>query len=215
MQTNVTWHMKHSTAGSMLCSERIAGTPVAVYFIFAGESLGWVWLPRICLKSTGHMVFHLILLRSNYSAFLRSLRNFSTWPTLFLDELCLDWHVSSGSEGDLTAQTRPSRQVAPTAKLTDTNNTEQPRLTFQRKAVKAFHSRRAQETEATSLANNPSIQSIPALSSNNTTPTIPLQTHLSTVTNRDTNSNQHVEDEDSDDQPKPHKSLIFTSQIVN
>src|ERR1700679_3130457 len=61
--------MKHSTAGSMLCSERIAGTPVAVYFIFAGESLGWVWLPCICLKSTGYMVFHLILLRSNYSCY--------------------------------------------------------------------------------------------------------------------------------------------------
>ena len=40
MQANMTWNMKHSTASLMLCLEKIAETPVAVYFIFAVENLG-------------------------------------------------------------------------------------------------------------------------------------------------------------------------------
>ena len=111
---------------------------------------------------------------------------------------------------------RPSRQVALTSKLTDANNAEQPQLMFQQKAVEAFHSCHAEEAEAALQVANPSIQTIPAPSSDNMTPTMPPPRHkLSTVTNKDTDSNQHDEDENGDDQPKPHKSLIFTSQIVN
>lgn len=48
------------------------------------------------------------------------------------------------TERDLTAQTRivrPSRQIAPTSKLTDVNNIAQPELSFQRRAVQAFRTR--------------------------------------------------------------------------
>lgn len=48
------------------------------------------------------------------------------------------------SERDPTAQTRvtrPSRQIAPTSKLTDVNNIAQPELSFQRRAVQAFRTR--------------------------------------------------------------------------
>ena len=40
MQVNMTQNMKHSTTGLMLCLEKIAETPVAVYSTFTGESLG-------------------------------------------------------------------------------------------------------------------------------------------------------------------------------
>ena len=136
----------------------------------------------------------------------------------FFDELCFNWCVSSGSEGDPTVQTRPSRKAAPTSKLTDANNTERPQLPFQRKAVEAFRSRRAQELAGgTSLA-NPLIQSIPALPSDNTTLTIPPQPpkhNRSTVMDKDTDGDQNVEDKNIDDQRKPRKSLISTSQTVN
>ena len=59
-QVNVTQWMKHLSAGSMQCLERIAGIRMAVYFTFAGGSLGWDWLPRICPKSTGRMSWHRI-----------------------------------------------------------------------------------------------------------------------------------------------------------
>jgi hypothetical protein len=101
--------------------------------------------------------------------------------------------------------------VAPTSRLTDANNTEQTQLAFQRKAVEAFHSRRAQEAE-----DIPSIQMVPVPSSDNVTPTItPPKRNISTVTDKDGDSDKHVEDEDSDDQPKPRKSLVFTSQTVH
>ncbi|KAF8231968.1 hypothetical protein L208DRAFT_1466550 [Tricholoma matsutake] len=40
---------------------------------------------------------------------------------------------------DATVPARPSRHTAPTSKLTDANNTAQPELSFQCKAVQAFH----------------------------------------------------------------------------
>jgi hypothetical protein len=75
--------------------------------------------------------------------------------------------------------------------------------------VEAFHSRRAQEAEAT-IATSPSIQTVPAPSSNNTTtPTItPPKRNLST---KDTDSEKDVGDESGDDQPKPRKSRIYVS----
>lgn len=51
---------------------------------------------------------------------------------------------SCGTEADSTVQTRPSRHIAPTSKLTDINNAAQPELSFQRRAVQAFRTR-AQE----------------------------------------------------------------------
>ena len=47
-------------------------------------------------------------------------------------------------------QTRPIRRTAPTAKLTDINNSEQPGLSFQRKAVQDFHTQLAQDAASTS-----------------------------------------------------------------
>ena len=101
----------------------------------------------------------------------------------------------------------------------DANNTEQPQLAFQRKAVEAFHSHCAQEAEAISLG-NPPIQAIPASSSNNAAPiTLSPKRNLSESTftdkDKDTDSDLHVEDENSDNQPKSCKSLAFTPQIVN
>ncbi|KAG6892806.1 hypothetical protein C0993_002841, partial [Termitomyces sp. T159_Od127] len=43
-------------------------------------------------------------------------------------------------------QTRPARRTIPTAKLTDKNNLEQPKLSFQRKAVDAYREHQAQDT---------------------------------------------------------------------
>jgi hypothetical protein len=101
--------------------------------------------------------------------------------------------------------------VAPTSRLTDANNTEQLQLAFQQKVVEVFHSCHAQEAEDIST-----IQMVPVPSSDNVTPTItPPKRNLSTVTNKDGDSDKHVEDEDSDDQPKLCKSLVFTSQTVH
>jgi hypothetical protein len=101
--------------------------------------------------------------------------------------------------------------VALTSKLTDANNVQQPQLASQRIAVKAFHSRSAKEVEATSLAAS---KSIPASSSAHTTPSITQsKCNISAVTNKDTDNN--VEDENSDDQPKRCKYFAFMSQVVN
>jgi hypothetical protein len=51
------------------------------------------------------------------------------------------------------AQMRPICLTAPTAKLTDTNNLEQPGLSFQRKAVQDSRTRHAQD--ATSASEQP------------------------------------------------------------
>lgn len=42
-------------------------------------------------------------------------------------------------------RSRPIRSIAPTSKLTDANNAEQPQLSFQREAVQAFRTRLAQD----------------------------------------------------------------------
>lgn len=49
--------------------------------------------------------------------------------------------VSRGSDEDLVLSTRPSRHVIPTSRLTNTDNTEQAQLSFQRKAVEDFRTR--------------------------------------------------------------------------
>lgn len=53
-------------------------------------------------------------------------------------------------EVDTIAHTRSIRRTSPTAKLTDTNNLEQPGLSFQRKAVQDCRSRQAQDAASTS-----------------------------------------------------------------
>ncbi len=205
-QVNATWHMKHSTTGLIQCLERTVGTLVAIYFIFAGESLGWDWLLCICPKSTEQMVFHWTLSRSNYSAFLQSLDTFSMWPVFFI---ILVWRVFSASEA---VQTWPLRQVASTSRLTDPNNTKWPQLTSQQKAVEAFHSR-YKEVEATLL--QVTNQSIPSSSSTHITPSINQSKHnLSADTDSDTDNNKLVKDDSGDEQPKHRKSLVFTSQMA-
>lgn len=52
----------------------------------------------------------------------------------------------SGSDVDSTTQTQPSRNVAPTSKLTDANDAAQPELSFQRQAIEAFHTRAQEAT---------------------------------------------------------------------
>ena len=125
-------------------------------------------------------------------------------------------HSTAGLMRDPTVQTQPSRKAAPTSKLTDANNTEQPQLLFQRKAVEAFRSCQAQELAGGTSLTDPLIQSIPALPSDNTTLTIPPwppKHNCSTVMDKDTDGDQNVEDKNSDDQHKPHRSLI--SETVN
>ncbi|KAG6883164.1 hypothetical protein C0995_012812, partial [Termitomyces sp. Mi166 len=51
----------------------------------------------------------------------------------------------SDTDRNTVAQTRPARRTVPTAKLTDENNLEQPKLPFQRKAVDAYHEQQAQD----------------------------------------------------------------------
>src|SRR5262245_3208253 len=87
MQVNATRRRKHLSAGSMQCLERIAGIRMAVYFTFAGESLGWDSLLRICPKSTGQMGLHWILSRLSYNVLLQSSNTFSALPTSFLYQL--------------------------------------------------------------------------------------------------------------------------------
>src|SRR5258707_6345786 len=99
----------------------------------------------------------------------------------------------------LAVQTRPSCQVSPTLKLTDSNNTEQPQLMFQRKAVEAFHSLHAQE--GTSLTG----PSIPTPSSANS------KHVLSTITDKETDVHELVEGENSDGQSKPREFILFMS----
>jgi len=63
---------------------------------------------------------------------------------------------------DPTARTQPTCLAAPTAKLTDANNAEQPGLSFQHKAVNAFHARQAQETASVASVPNTPIDSTAA-----------------------------------------------------
>ncbi|KAG6863128.1 hypothetical protein C0993_012772 [Termitomyces sp. T159_Od127] len=49
-----------------------------------------------------------------------------------------------------TSQARPTRRTLPTAKLTDENNLERPKLPFQRKAVDAYHEQQAQDAASRS-----------------------------------------------------------------
>ncbi|KAG6901321.1 hypothetical protein C0995_013613 [Termitomyces sp. Mi166 len=51
-------------------------------------------------------------------------------------------YIATLSESDAgsNTQTRPARRTVPTAKLTDENNLEQPKLPFQRKVVDAYRS---------------------------------------------------------------------------
>lgn len=56
---------------------------------------------------------------------------------------------------DSTVQTRPSRHIAPTSKLTDVNNAAQPELTFQRQAVLAFRTRAQEAPSALEPFTNP------------------------------------------------------------
>jgi hypothetical protein len=117
-----------------------------------------------------------------------------------------------------TVQTRPSRQVAPTSKLTDPNNTERPQLTSQRKAVEAFHSRYPKEAEAKSLqVGEVANQSIATSSSAHITPsTNRSKRNLSADTDSETDKNNLVEDDSGDEQPKHCKSpsLVFISQMA-
>lgn len=76
--------------------------------------------------------------------------------------LMADIHLS-GSDADPTVQTWPSCHTAPTSKLTNANNTTQPELSFQHKAVQAFHTQWAQETTSVTNGDAPAdtIGSVP------------------------------------------------------
>ncbi|KAG6881043.1 hypothetical protein C0993_003128 [Termitomyces sp. T159_Od127] len=55
-------------------------------------------------------------------------------------------HIFSESNTHHNTQTHRARRTIPTAKLTDKNNLEQPKLPFQRKAVDAYCKHQAQDT---------------------------------------------------------------------
>ena len=100
---------------------------------------------------------------------------------------------------------RPSRHTAPTSKLTDANNTAQPELSFQRKAVQAFHTRRAQFVA--NLGRDPS----PTMVASGSAPptTSPAPKHNIDMTTSSTSSVTSVEPRDNED----HICLsLFSSQ---
>ncbi|KAM6495523.1 hypothetical protein JOM56_008229 [Amanita muscaria] len=109
------------------------------------------------------------------------------------------WRVSSATEADSPFQTRPSRQAAPTAKLTDANNAVQAELSFQRKAVQEFCTHSAQETTPVL---NPS-SSIDT--EDPTTLTAPLKCNLSALIDVGAINLESDGDEDIDGQSKPSK----------
>ena len=97
----------------------------------------------------------------------------------------------SYADSDPTVQTRPSCQAAPTSKLTDANNTAQPELSFQRKAVLAFHTR-AQTISQAVATNGDGAVNTASIS------TSAPKRNINTI------SVESGEDEDShDNQPKP------------
>ena len=94
---------------------------------------------------------------------------------------------------------RPSRHIAPITKLTDANNTARPELSSQRKAVQAFHERRAHELENTTVAG----QDPPAVAAGlgSTPPSMsPPKHNTITIT---TSSIGPSEDDGIDDHPRP------------
>lgn len=106
---------------------------------------------------------------------------------------------------------RPTRQIAPTTKLTDANNTARPELSSQRKAVQAFHTRRAQELESTSKSSKSAANSgqdpsssVIAAGSESTLPSTSLAS-LKRSINIDAiaGSVEPHEDENIDDHPRP------------
>ena len=110
---------------------------------------------------------------------------------LFFAVLYYAWYKSS----DAAVPARPSRHTAPTSKLTDANNTAQPELSFQHKAVQAFHTRRAQENM---LGQDPSMVAAGSAPPSMSPPKCNIDM---------SGSVEPSEDEDIDDQPRPHMSL--------
>jgi hypothetical protein len=122
--------------------------------------------------------------------------------------LCCIRLIKKSSGFDTTLASRPPRHIAPTTKLTDANNAARPELAFQRKAVQAFHTQRAEELENTSVANSGQDPSVVAAGS---TLSPPEHNNIVAITN----SVDPSEDEDIDDHPKPCNffSLSFRSLI--
>jgi hypothetical protein len=106
---------------------------------------------------------------------------------------------------DTIVQTRPSRHIAPTSKLTDANNAALPELSFQRQAVQAFRTR-AQEAPFDALIDT-------------TAPPTRLSHKRSAAAIFDTDT-EHIEsgqDEDTDGKPKSrtfYVSVIKPSSLT-
>ncbi|KAI0253025.1 hypothetical protein BJV78DRAFT_1281338 [Lactifluus subvellereus] len=112
-----------------------------------------------------------------------------------LQRLITELRHICGSDADLTSQARPSRHIAPTSKLTDSNNAARPELTFQRKAVQEFRMRQAQEAGSLLKPSGPDV----------TSPTEPTRNHdLFTRADAD-GERDGSDDEGVDEQPKPCK----------
>ena len=105
-------------------------------------------------------------------------------------------YAPSGSDAELTVQTWPSCHTAPTSKLMDANNTAQPELSFQRKAVQAFHTRWAQENM---LGQDPSVVAAGSAPPSTSPPKRNIDT---------SGSVEPSEDEDIDDQTRLHMFLF-------
>lgn len=104
-----------------------------------------------CLKLTGWIISYSISFRLNCSNLSQNLNIFS----MFFNDVFMSshgWYFSSDP-----TQTRPSRYTAsaPTTKLTDANNAAQPELSFQCKAVQAFHNQQAQEQKTRMMMTSP------------------------------------------------------------
>ena len=95
---------------------------------------------------------------------------------------------------------RPARSTNLTAKLKDTANAEAPQLSFQRKAVQAFHDSHSAEKD---LSTSASVQSAVDLETNAAASNPPSQTV--------TENGDEEYDEDSDEQPKRRTYIVSTS----
>lgn len=82
--------------------------------------------------------------------------SFSSESSLKMPTITGNKNVVTGSEAGATGQARPSHNIAPTAKLTDDNNTARPELAFQRKAVQDFCMHQAAQAQETGHLPNPS-----------------------------------------------------------
>ena len=136
---------------------------------------------------------------------IRRLKHFQYIFTHFQPfRLIADTYASSDSDAYPTVQTWPSCYTAPTSKLTNANNAAQPELSFQCKAVQAFHTQWAWET--TSVTGGDA----PADTIGSTLISTPKQDINMTIYNES-------KDEDSDDQPKPCMfwSCLHFKSILN